>query len=597
MKRLTVNRYLNEMNNSVGDNLLQLTYDHSKSNLAVGTLGTLIIGYFISQSIGTSRMLVIWTVVSVVVYTLRPLFMHTIITAQNMSLNGKLIYTALYCMLCGITIGALTIFFPQLDLSGRLFITLAVTVAGFGASTIYSGYLPFFICYATPMVVPLSIMWIVNPGHNFSDVASALFSAYIIFFMVKVGFTGSKSFNNFSDYINLLDKQKEMSTELSNALNNAEMEKQKAESSNRSKTRFLAAASHDLRQPVHVVSLFGAALQTMSNDAKINEVVKDMNDAIESLSSQLDALLDLSTLDSGVVKPDIKVTDLRLTVEQVANEFLNSAVEKNICLINNVDVTANVSTDKAMNLQILRNLVGNAIKYTSQGSVTINLNETEDYFEICCKDTGIGIDVNEQQHVFEEFYQIENPERNREKGLGLGLSIVARLAKILSHDIRVDSKIGIGTCVSIRYDKPNDAIVRFGVTPELLSCGKQNRVYSFWIHIVDDEPSVRKSMTLILEQLGCSVTSTSSTAETIEYLKDKKPDAVLIDLRLKGSDSGISTINFIKKMDPNIHCAIITGETYFELDDVNSYPDVQFLRKPINMRRLSVLLDSFKTME
>lgn len=584
------------MNEIVGNNLLKLVRRHAFRTCIPAVVSILFVGYLLAIHTRGYAWLY-WAVAASIVYLMRPVALDLIIKEQQITLQEKLVYFGVYSFIAGGAMGISIVFFPQIDLVQRLLISLIL--AGFcaGSSSTNAGYSPFFLCYSVPVLVPLGVSWMLNSGGYLNSITAIYMGLLIIMMIAVLAIRGRDTFDTFSAYIELSENQSKMSAELADALEMAEREKNRAEAGSRSKTRFLAAASHDLRQPVHVVSLYGAVLESRLKDTRSSEVVDDMNKAINSLSKQLNELLDISKLDSDMITPEFGQIELKSTVGTIIEEFQAQAGAKRIELVNSVETDVYVRTDGPMLSQILRNIVGNAIKYTNQGSVTLTSTEQDGDAVLCCQDTGIGISDTEQQHIFEEFYQIDNPERNEAKGLGLGLSIVQRLAQCLSHELNLESKPGIGTCVSLRLELISPAVTEL----EKFSCAAADTnfytPFNNWIHIVDDDPNVCKSMQMLLEELGCRVTSTSSTMETVKFIEVNRPDAVFVDLRLQGDDSGIKTLNAIESIDARIYLVMITGETIFRLNDIGLNKNVKLLHKPIGKARVVKLLKELRQRE
>lgn len=579
------------MNLAVGENLLELVYRHSIRTLMPGLVVVVFLGYFLSvNTVGSAWF--VWTLVAAFLHVARPVGLKNIVKSITLSMKTRLTLAGINTVIYGASIGSVVLFFPQLDLAERLIVTLVILGASGVASTINAGYTVFYLCYVIPLLAPTVVSWMVDTGNHLSLSVSLSIGFLAIMKVALTTVMGRINFGMFSSFIQLSNQQRLMSAELSDALSIAEREQQSAVASNVSKTRFLAAASHDLRQPVHVVSLFGSALETMVEEDEVKEVVGDMNSAVRSLSKQLNELLDIAKLDSEIVEPDIRQLELNNVVGSVVDEIRPEAVAADIVLLNSVEDGVYVYSDTSMLSQILRNVIGNAIKYTGSGSITLSANTEHDAVILSVEDTGIGMSEEEQTHIFEEFFQINNPERSRQKGIGLGLSIVKRLARALSHDITITSEPGKGTCVSLSM-KACKSLQADAFKPALLDV-QENEIARFdcWVHIVDDEPSVRKSMSTLLEELGCVATASASTIETVEFMELSRPDIFMVDLRLQGDDSGISTLNAIEKIYPNVHRVMITGEKYLRLDEDGLNGDVTVLHKPVSKQQIITLLKS-----
>ncbi|MFK7996951.1 MAG: ATP-binding protein [Granulosicoccus sp.] len=581
------------MKELVGSSLLKLTFRQSKRIVIFLGLMILYIGYILSSRTEGSLWFW-WTGLTMTIFMLRPFIIQFLSLNVKLTMNVKLIWAGACNAVGGSALGACALFLPELDLADRFVITMLLSGFVAGASVSSAGYSPLFLCTVVPIIVPFSIVMIINPGGYLDSGLSVGIGPCAALLVVCLTIMGRDSFQTFSEHVEMSEHHLHTSRELATALKRAEREQGRAESNNRSKTRFLAAASHDLRQPVHVISLFGAALSTMAKESRVREVVSDMNVAIGLLSTQLDALLDVSKLDSGDVKPDIRELGIRSLVDCAILESKADANSKGLYLVNKVNSTLCVQSDADMLLQILRNLIGNAVKYTDQGGVAVSSLVNDHYVAIVCEDTGVGISAHEQKYIFEEFYQIDNPERDRAKGLGLGLSIVERLVKRLSHDLVIESSVGTGTRIILRLGQVVvSPLGSHGETTASKEATRELRRFDLWIHLVDDEELVLRSMSTLLNELGCKVTTTSTTPETIRFLQYAEPDVAFVDYRLRGSDSGIKTLKAFAMILPAAHRVLITGETLFDCYEVELTRDVRVLRKPLNKERVVETLSAF----
>lgn len=237
-------------------------------------------------------------------------------------------------------------------------------------------------------------------------------------------------------------------TESKRLLAESQALKEAAERADAAKTRFLAAASHDLRQPVQAAQLFVSLLRDQVKDPGPRTVVERIEQALEAMGGLLESLLDISKLEAGATVPspeDFAVGDL---LAKLTGEFAAQFAEKGIAL-RSVACSARVRSDPVLLANILRNLLGNALRYTQQGKVLIGCRRRGDGLVIGVADTGCGIAADQLDLVFQEFYQVGNPERDRRKGLGLGLSIVEKTAKLLGHEVAVSSRPGRGSVFTV----------------------------------------------------------------------------------------------------------------------------------------------------
>ena len=334
-----------------------------------------------------------------------------------------------------------------------------------------------------------------------------------------------------------------------------------AEAANRTKSRFLAAASHDLRQPLHALGLFAAALPGHTRDAEGMDLVHRIDTSVASLEALLSALLDISKLDAGAIVAEPR--DLRLdeVFGRIANDFLPEALDKELRLAI-VPTRLVVHSDPALLERVLRNLVANALRYTEHGGVVVGARRRGDRVAIEVWDSGPGIDAAEHEHIFEEFYQIGNPERDRARGLGLGLAIVRRLADLMGNEVEVASQVGRGSMfrVLVKAGDPNALAAAAPVAAE--TAGSMD---GRCVVVVDDEPSVRESTRNLLSSWGCNVVAAGDPAEALAVLGGRFPSALLVDYRLRGGQDGLAAIARLRAaLGRDIPAVLISGESSAE---------------------------------
>jgi signal transduction histidine kinase len=229
-------------------------------------------------------------------------------------------------------------------------------------------------------------------------------------------------------------------------------EKLRAEQANLMKSKFFAAASHDLRQPMHALTLFVDVLKNRPHDEQSTQLVRQIEQSANVMGEMFDALLDLSKLDAGVVQPNNECFSVLPMLERLRDEFDWLARDKDLRLLM-ANCPGDVYTDQVLLERVLRNLISNAIRYTEQGSVAVMCDRVTDGLRISVKDSGIGIAPDQIKHIFEEYYQVGNPQRDRRRGLGLGLSIVSRLERLLGYRMEVESTLGLGSCFTFTVPK------------------------------------------------------------------------------------------------------------------------------------------------
>ena len=580
---------VSNISDSVSDKLLAL-HSRNTARAAIPLMLSILLTWFLLHNEVESVQVQVWALFSCTMILIRVALLQIIDRSDSLTPLQKRLSAIALTLILGCSIASVLMFFNTVQFFERTMLTAILLGICTAAISTNIGYPPLLLVFLAPILGGSSVMWAINTGREINPVFAFAVSASIIILAHTLLRNGRFMFEVFVLAIESSTKLEVQSKRLSEALQHAKEAKQAAETSSQSKTRFIAAASHDLRQPVHVLNLFSGALRNASLDDRTRDIVDSMGVAVTSLSSQLNSLLDISELDSGSVKPNYKSIDLSHLAHTLMREMQKLAEDKQIELVNEVPSSMHVWTDPAMLSQIVRNLCGNAIKYTEEGSVRIQARRDNSGIALSIVDTGIGIDDCDSGKVFEEFYQVSNHTRDKGKGLGLGLSIVERLIKTLGHELTLYSCVGEGTTVNISMQAceqvENDADAR---PVSALAHPAHALPDGFWVHLVDDETAVCTSVEAFLRTVGAKVTSSTSSASAIEFLSQHQPDALLIDLQLQDGDSGLAVLESVSNRD--LPVALITGESISDTDIGNDYPDLVMLQKPVSDEALLELLD------
>ncbi|MEW6677102.1 MAG: hybrid sensor histidine kinase/response regulator [Pseudomonadota bacterium] len=362
-----------------------------------------------------------------------------------------------------------------------------------------------------------------------------------------------------------------------------------AEQANAAKSRFLAAASHDLRQPLHALQLFVGSLAGDLKADRQGEVVAGINRSVASLDTLFNALLDISRLDAGLLKPQIKSFRLAELIEGFIDEFRHQALAKGLNF--NVDAGAwVVKSDPALLETILRNLLGNALRYTPSGHIELGVKGKESQVFIHVRDTGIGIPPERQKEIFSEYVQLANPERDRSKGLGLGLAIVDRLVRLLGHGIQVQSRPGKGACFTLALPAGED--------PEPLAsapflAGSADEFAGRAVLVIDDEHLVREGMRALMEGWGCQVLEAEDIQDALLLIEARgaAPDLVIADYRLRDNQTGAEAVAMVRaRHGAGLPALLMTGDTAPERLREAQASGLPLLHKPVPLGRLRNVL-------
>jgi signal transduction histidine kinase len=466
--------------------------------------------------------------------------------------------------------------FPFLMDTERLFFTLLVLGLSTGAVGTTAGYRPLYLAYLLPAAGTLPFWWLLGPDGAATGWPELSLSVLIVMYLWVLLGLAANAWRNFSESVQIRFQDRELTAQLREAL-------AQANQANQAKTRFLAAASHDLRQPLHTIGLLVAALSLRPIEGRDREVVDLLSQVTVALSEQLDQLLDISKLDAGVVTPERKLVDLGDTLRMHHAEMRGAIEEKGLRAVLEAPVGVACWTDPALLLRILRNLTENAVKFTQQGEVALRLHVEAGQACITVEDTGRGIPTIEHTLVFEEFYQVDNPERDRAKGLGLGLSIVRRLCQLLGIALDLHSVAGQGTRVTLRLpthgERTSDARPVVPVLRRVSFAGVT-------VLVVDDERSVRQGMRILLEELGCRCVEAASVQEAVQQALAARPHVMLADMRLRQGESGITAIARVVEAIGPTPALLVSGDTAPDRLQEASRAGIKLLHKPLSLAAL-----------
>ena len=487
-----------------------------------------------------------------------------------------------YALLAGLITGSAgPLFFPALNPEGRGLLTMILVCWVAGGVSTAAAYARVFYAYMAPSLLPLAVLWaMIGDAQSIAvAVLILLFGLIQVFFVRDNERVVRESFMIRYENERLLEALERERQEVLFA-------RDRAEAANRAKSQFLAAASHDLRQPLHALSLFSATLMLRSVDVTTSEIAGHINKALASLATLVDSLLDISKLDAGAVRPELQRVSVKALIERIEADYRPVAREKGLTF-RFAPAEAQVETDPVLLERMLRNLIDNAFKYTAAGSVSLDAELDEGTVCISVRDTGPGIPVSERERIFEEFYQIGNPERDRAKGLGLGLAIVRRLALLLGLEVQLESQPGRGSTFSLTLLR----IAGNGGPQQLrraAAVDDSSALSGVKVLVLDDEPSVRVGMRALLESWGCRVAACSGLVEAQQLLDAYAPevDVIVADFRLAQSENGIDTVHRLRARLGDVPAMIVSGDTAPERLREAQASGLPFLHKPVSADEL-----------
>jgi two-component system CheB/CheR fusion protein len=366
-----------------------------------------------------------------------------------------------------------------------------------------------------------------------------------------------------------------------------------ADRANQAKSRFLATASHDLRQPVQTLSLLAGTLRRISNESAVQEAVSYQEQAIAGMSRLLNALLDISKLEAGIIKPDPSDFMVSALFEELRREFAGLAGDKGLAL-EVARCEASVHSDPSLVGQILRNLLSNAIKYTRSGLVALRcLPVSPAFVRIEVLDTGIGIPVEQQRYIYDEFYQVGVSASTTRDGYGLGLSIVQRLVTLIGAKLEVRSEFGKGSTFALTLPSAALTPMHQHVAQRTASeptAAATSRVTN--ILLVEDDPSVRNATSLLLKSDGYHVAVAATMNEALQEAGAAQDiDLLVTDYHLGDGITGLQVIEALRTaLGRPLKAILVTGDTSSAIMEIPRDPYLRIASKPVEADKLLAAL-------
>lgn len=475
-------------------------------------------------------------------------------------------------------------FLPEAESQQTLLYVLIVGTAA-GAIIISAYWMVAYLAYTIPAISLISLNLFVR-----GDSDDAILGVMMLFYLVivvgvarRVREQAYASIKLRFDNLDLVERLKEQKLE--------------AERSNRAKTQFLAAANHDLRQPVNALTLFSYSIKSELVSEKGKSLYKSLSQAIENLSSLLSSLLDLSQLDAGALNVRHRVFSLESLAESLEYDYTSMASERNIALKFRV-CRGGVRSDFVLLRRLIGNLLSNAIRNTHAGKVLVAFRDRGDTVLVQVWDTGVGIPDSEREDIFREFYQIANHQRDSKNGLGLGLAIATRIARLLDTRLELRSTVGKGTVFSFHI--PAAPVSSMTVDDEPGFDASILRYKSALL--IDDEKIGLDALSSVLTKNGMSVTQadTCERAEELVFDVGLRPDIIISDYRLPRRLNGLELIRRLRQHPAltETPAMLITGDTAVEVLQTLRDSGIPVLNKPVSATMLlHTLQDLLQTPE
>lgn len=490
------------------------------------------------------------------------------------------------------------IFFVPGELEYQLIILLVIILKGAGSVSAVTVYLYAFYAYFPASILPISIMFILQGNIN-----SMLVGAMSIGYLISLIIFGRRLNKTLLESLHLRHLNEEL-------LNETQQQKEVALEANAAKTQFLAAASHDLRQPIHALNLYNGLLKDKFNAYKnidrnnilfekdvleqIKEIISNSHKTIENLQVLLDSLLDISKLDAGAIELNVQNFNFLNIVNRLKNDYF--PVLKKINQYKKLSLVwpeepVWVLSDENLIEQVLRNLISNALLYTHQGIIELRLSNWGKNIRIEVIDTGMGIEKSKQKAIFSEFYQINHKNSSTHRhGLGLGLSIVKRIMPIINSEIHLESELGKGSrfyfeVAKGEYYEEQDQYQNSGIFDTSASHKS--------VLVIEDNIDVANAMRLLLEDWGYNTEVMDKLSSTLSMLTatNKKFDVIISDFQLDEDKTGIDAIKAVRQhLNQSIPALIVTGDINPEHLKTVEDSNIPVLHKPVSPLKLRSFL-------
>lgn len=471
----------------------------------------------------------------------------------------------LFSVTTGFGTGALI--FNYFDANNFVYsVFVIVTYSGFLSAGILSNsmHMSAFFAYSLPPTILVFVRLLVDDDATLATLAIMIG----LYYVALIGFARNAN--------HIFKQNISWNLEKSFLVDELRQQKETAEQAIKAKSRFFASASHDLRQPLHALGLFHDALRYRIKKPENLEIMDKISNSTNALNELFHGMLDVSKLDASAVENEPKNINLLESLRLVYSEFNVRAREKSLDLIFDLNPDINIYVDPCLFERAVRNLVDNAVKYTEVGSIKLSTELRDEKVVLMIVDSGIGIPEGKQEEVFSEFSQIDNHERDKQKGLGLGLSIVQRLCKLMNVEVKLESELGQGTTIYLMLPAGLQVEDYEDEKTQTLIEGNSN------ILIVEDDKAIMEGMTLLLETFGFKVAKALTSERALKLSKQFKPDLIIADYRLPGKVDGLDLIDTIRKYhDMSIPAILVTGDTAPDRIKNIDNADVIVLYKPV----------------
>lgn len=488
----------------------------------------------------------------------------------------------------GVWTGALPVaLFADLSIESRIALTVVTLLAMTAGAATFASYRTGYLWMLAMAVPPLVLNWAAYGGPQAWIVVVTLLVYAVM--MIRLSRHLAEVFEKSFD---IRFEREKVVAQLRQEKMLTEQARQQAEDANRAKSRFLANASHDLRQPAHALCLFTGVLEATALSEQHREIARNIAEASRVLSELLDNLLDISRLDAGIVSVSPQPVVLQSFLERLREDAQRLVGRRPIVVGASADDVV-VVVDVVLVERALRNLLDNALKFTTEGTVHLSALARGHTLELSVQDSGCGIPSDQHALIFEEFYQIGNPERDHRKGLGLGLSIVSRLCALMGGSVAMSSQMGKGTTFTLRLPLQFAA---HGSAATSTPVAERLDLQGWRVLVIDDEAMVRAGMRELLRSWGAAVDEAdglSSVRPTPSESDDCPWDVCFCDLRLRCEEDGLESALQLRRSYPKLPIVLVTGDTAPQRIEQAARSGLPLLHKPVTPVQLGLAIRQY----
>ncbi len=546
---------------------------------------------------GADRWLVAaWLALAVLVREARAATLVRLLSAKAEPIATRLQRTTYWTLALGMVQGASALLMLQLQLQQRDIASSAVltmimmSLCAGAVSTTYT-VMAAFVAYAGAIAIPTALAWsifaiwqhwAVGAGWQYWGIAALV----LMFLGVQIRFA-RQNMKMFDQSYRMRLENTELLAQISQERELLALARDAAVQADLSKSRFLAAASHDLRQPLQSLSLNSGALLRQELQGESLQIAQEMRAGIDALRQMLDGLLDVSQIDAGAFTPHLQTVPLAALVTGLAAHVRIAAQAKGLRLLDDCPAGLHVVSDVAMLRRIVSNLLDNAIKYTERGVIQIIVRpDGPEHVLLTISDTGCGIPAADHARVFDDLVQVGNAHRDRTRGYGIGLGIVRRFTRMLGIEYTLASTLGEGTTITLRVPCAE------GAGPVLASAARvEPGLVARRVLVLDDDEGVRRAYGHALQSLGCWVVGTATLSEALEQVVAHRTEIALVDFRLADSVDGLEAIAQLRRRWPQLAAILVSADLDAAMHEQARRLGVPCLHKPVTDSALAAAIN------